>query len=360
MNYKETIFFIGKCLTVVSHKENKLVVENILQNQTINWDNIVKVSTAHYVFSTLYCIFKKVDFLKYVPEDLVEYMEHITNLNRERNEQILVQAKEINRLLLANNITPIFLKGTGNLLENLYVDIAERMVGDIDFIVSNQDYMKSVNILKDNGYYSEQESHNERTFHWHYAKLIKKNKIASVEVHSRILSKANNKYFDIFKGEKKYYNKGTFYFLNHKYKLLNTTLPKIINDNLYLLKTIPLRTMYDVYLISRLEKIQLPSINSKSKRQKLLNYIACMELVFNTSFIEETSKNKSKKYIKTYLNLLNNSKAEKLKISCFYFLYLQKSRLSVLFNSFYDKEYRSYSIRRIFKKDLYKRIINLK
>ena len=56
-------------------------------------------------------------------------MEHITNINRERNKQIITQAKELNSLLLANNIRPIFLKGTGNLLAGIYDDIAERMVG---------------------------------------------------------------------------------------------------------------------------------------------------------------------------------------------------------------------------------------
>ena len=35
---------------------------------------------------------------------------YITNLNKSRNLQILKQVKELNNLLLANNITPIFLK----------------------------------------------------------------------------------------------------------------------------------------------------------------------------------------------------------------------------------------------------------
>ena len=79
-------------------------------------------------------------------------MEHITNINRERNKQIISQAKELNNLLLANNITPIFLKGTGNLLAGIYEDIAERMVGDIDFIFSKEDYPKAITILREFGY----------------------------------------------------------------------------------------------------------------------------------------------------------------------------------------------------------------
>ena len=74
---------------------------------------------------------KRANFLHYLPEELVTYMEHITKLNRERNEQIIAQAKELNILLLANNITPIFLKGTGNLLAGIYDDVAERMVGEL-------------------------------------------------------------------------------------------------------------------------------------------------------------------------------------------------------------------------------------
>ena len=64
-------------------------------------------------------------------------MKHITDLNRERNQQTIEQAREIILLLLAYSITPIFLKGTGNLLEGLYEDIAQRMVGDINYRPSN-------------------------------------------------------------------------------------------------------------------------------------------------------------------------------------------------------------------------------
>ena len=74
----------------------------------------------------------------------MDYMKYITKLNRERNEEIIAQAKELNTLLLEHHITPIFLKGTGNLLEGLYEDIGERMVGDIDFLFSEEDYPKAI------------------------------------------------------------------------------------------------------------------------------------------------------------------------------------------------------------------------
>ena len=110
-------------------KKNRQEIEKQLKSTSIDWDAVVKVSTAHYVFPALYCNLKRADFLHYLPEELVSYMEHITDINRERNKQIIVQANELNNVLLANKITPIFLKGTGNLLAGIYDDIAERMVG---------------------------------------------------------------------------------------------------------------------------------------------------------------------------------------------------------------------------------------
>ena len=144
MNYKETLYFVAKCLTISLEDRNKKSIKKQLQSNNIDWDSVVKVSTAHYVFPALYCNLKRANFLKYLPADLVEYMKFITNLNKERNTKIITQVNELNKILLDNKITPIFLKGAGNLIAGLYEDIAERMVGDIDFLCSKGEYQKTI------------------------------------------------------------------------------------------------------------------------------------------------------------------------------------------------------------------------
>ena len=108
MTYKETLFFIAQCLTITLESKNREEIEAKLELEKIDWEAVVKVSTRHYVFPALYCNLKRVGFLNYLPEDLVAFMKHITDLNRERNLQILEQAKELNELLVANDITPVF------------------------------------------------------------------------------------------------------------------------------------------------------------------------------------------------------------------------------------------------------------
>ena len=142
-------------MTISLEEKNRVEIEIMLKTIDIDWEAVVKLSTSHYIFPAIYCNFKRADFLKYLPADLVDYMKYITNLNRDRNVQIIQQAKNLNTLLLANKITPIFLKGTGNLLEGLYEDIGERMVGDIDFLVPEKDFFKAIDILKNDSYHIE-------------------------------------------------------------------------------------------------------------------------------------------------------------------------------------------------------------
>ena len=208
MNYKETLFFVAKCLTISHEEENKKLVEEKIVSGSVNWDNVVKLSTSHFVFPALYCNLKHADFLQYLPNDLVEYMQHITQLNRERNEQIIEQAKEINQLLLDNNITPIFLKGTGNLLEGLYEDIAERMVGDIDFIIHKSDYLQTIKLLKSKNYsYVANLKYNFPSFK-HYPRIQNEQKIAAVEIHKQITIEkyANEFNFDFVVKDKQVIN----------------------------------------------------------------------------------------------------------------------------------------------------------
>ena len=94
MTYKETLYFIAICLTISLEDKNRLLIEKQLQSNTVDWDAVVKLSTTHYVFPALYCNFKHVDFLQYLPQELVSYMVHVTGLNRERNQQIITQAEE--------------------------------------------------------------------------------------------------------------------------------------------------------------------------------------------------------------------------------------------------------------------------
>ncbi|NVK53255.1 MAG: nucleotidyltransferase family protein [Flavobacteriaceae bacterium] len=348
MTYKETLFFIGKCLTVNYEKHNLSIVTEQLKSNQIDWDKVVKVSTAHYVFPALYCNLKRAELLGYLPADLVEYMMYITELNRGRNLQIIEQAKEINKLLRTNNITPIFLKGTSNLLCGLYEDIAERMVGDIDFIVDTRVYHKTLQILRIDGYSNVRKSTFDFPSFKHYPRLKKKNKIAAVEIHKELLVEKFATEFNYKFIKKDSFTTNKTSFLSYKNQLSLSIIAIQINDSGNYYHSIALRNTYDVFLLSK-KADSLEAIASFDLLfNPLNNFLAlCNYTLGDCSSIKYKQTKDSIKYVEKSKKLLSNKKLRaknQKKIRAYLFF---KSRLQIILKSIHHKETRNWIIKRI-------------
>jgi hypothetical protein len=347
LNYKETLCFIAKCLTISLEDKNRQEIEKQLKSKSIDWDAVVKLSTAHYVFPALYCNLKRVDFLKYLSKDLVAYMMYITELNRNRNLKIIEQAKKLNKLLLANNITPIFLKGTGNLLEGLYEDIGERMVGDIDFLFSNINYFKAIDILKKDNYSKSEGQLNHFQGFRHYSRLVKPANTAAVEIHKEVtIEKYRGEFnYKIISEDAQLIN--DFSVLSFENQLSLSIISSQINDYGFELKNFTLRNAYDVFLLSK--KVDTKKVISKfTKLKNPLNFfIANCNLVFGD--LESLGYFKTKeldKYLKAFNKSLYKSKS-KLKIN-FKLIKINLNRqFGIVFRSIFNSENRKWLLNRI-------------
>jgi len=347
MNYKETLFFIGKCLTINYEEHNRILVEKELKSGTVDWDNVVRVSTGQFVFPALYCNLKKANFLDYVPADLVEYMQHITDLNRERNDQIIAQAKEINALLLANNITPIFLKGTGNLLEGLYDDIAERMVGDIDFLVKESDCHKAFDILTQVGYNKLTDIY---TDHRHLPRLIHENRIGAVEIHRKILKDKASNSFNYKHVIDSIVCLNDISIISYENQIKLSVFAKLINDDSYQIKSISMRSAYDVFSLFYKKKADIKlDINDnlfKELNAGLLLYSKVLNKPKKMLFIDD---DKSINYVNQVIFSLNKSKKNQSKY------YLLMDRFKIILRAFYKKDYLIFILKKITDINWYKR-----
>jgi hypothetical protein len=355
MNYKETLYFVACCLTISLEDKNKQAIEKQLKANTVDWDAVVKLSTGHYVFPALYCILKREGFLHYLPQDLVAYMEEFTSLNRERNEQIMIQAKELNTLLLANSITPIFLKGTGNLLAGLYEDIAERMVGDIDFIFSKEDYPKAIIVLRNNGYFDLGKNGDLLSSHRHYRRLLKENNIAAIEIHKELLrEKYSNEFnYDIIKKDSQLIQGISV--LSYANKLNLSILSSQINDQRIYFKTINLRNAYDIFLLSKKTKAK-DAVNSLYKLSHPLNcYLAaCYEVFNNTNSLVYQKTTTTTTYLSVFKSQLMNTNKIKRRHNRIKKRLIIKSRLNILYQSVLYKEYRLWLFKKLTDKNWYK------
>jgi hypothetical protein len=341
MSYKETLYFVAKCLTISLEDNNRQEIEKQLKSKSIDWDAVVKVSTSHYVFPALYCNLKRVDFLKYLPQGLVSYMGHITDLNRERNQQILQQAQGLNGLLLANNIRPIFLKGTGNLLAELYEDIAERMVGDIDFIFSKEDYPQAITILREFGYSEVHKYKYHFPEHKHYRRLQKENNIGAVEIHKELLIEKYTNEFNYNFVEKDIQVVSGVSILSYANKLNLSIIANQINDSGFYYKTMPLRNAYDVFLLSKKTNTKA-AVNALDKLTNPLNCFlaACCEVFNKVESLEYNNTKKAASFLSVFNSQFTNRKTTKRRhkrIKSYLFI---KSRVNIIYKAIIYKEYR--------------------
>tara|TARA_B100002051_G_C16744161_1_gene646341 strand:+ start:2817 stop:3908 length:1092 start_codon:yes stop_codon:yes gene_type:complete len=354
MNYKETLFFIAQCLTISFEEKNKEIVLIKLKSDEIDWDAVVKVSTSHYVFPALYCNLRRAGYLKYIPEELVSYMKYITDLNREQNKQIISQAKKINTLLIKNNIKPIFLKGTGNLLAKLYLDVAERMVGDIDFILSKQDYSRAIQILYENGY----EDVIEENYHFptqkHYRRIKKKNNISALEIHHDLLRKKYYSEFNYSIISKDIQNINGFNVLSYSNKLNLSIIADQINDYGYYLKRISLRNAYDVFLLSKKTNAKNCFIKFKKLQNPLNCFLAGCFLTFGKiDSLKYVKTIGTDRYLQQFKSVINGKNIIKLKIKTLV-IYFYK-RFVIVQKIFTKKEYRKWFINKILDKKWYQK-----
>jgi len=357
MSYKKTLYFVAKCLTISLEDNNRQEIKKELKSTSIDWDAVVKVSTAHYVFPALYCNLERVDFLQYLPQDLLSYMEHITDLNRERNKKIVPQANELNNVLLANKITPIFLKGTGNLLSGIYNDIGERMVGDIDFIFSKEDYPKAITVLREFGYSDvEKKEYYPPDEKKHYRRLQKEDRIAAIEIHSELLGiKKYSSEFNYSFVEKDSQTLNGVRVLSYANKLNLSIIANQINDNGFYYKTMALRNAYDVFLLSKKTNTK-DAVNSLNKLSHPLNcFLAACDEVFNK--IESLEYNNTKKaasYVSVFNSQFINIRKTKRRHSLIKRYLFLKPRLNILYKSIIYKEYRVWLFKRVTDKNWYK------
>ena len=357
MNYKETLFFIAKCLTISVEERNKEAIEKQLQSNNIDWDAVVKVSTTHYVFPALYCNIQRANLLDYLPQELVTYMEHITKLNRERNEEIITQAKELNNLLSANNIRPIFLKGTGNLLAGIYEDIGERMVGDIDFIFSTKDYPKAIELLRNFGYSEVNASDYYLPGGKHYRRLQKEHNIAAVEIHSEIvgIEKYRKEFnYDFVVKDSQVINGVRV--LSDANKLNLSIIANQINDYGFYYKTMALRNAYDVFVLSK-KTSAMAAVQGLGKLTNPLHCFlaACDEVFHSVESLAYTPSKKVSSYLRTFTDQFTNPIKTKKRHRRIKRYLLIKTRVALLYKAMLYKEYRVWLFHLLTDKNWYKR-----
>ncbi len=351
MNRKELFYFAGKCLSLDENPKNIEVVRNIIFQDKIKWGIFVRLTSDHLVLQTLYCKFRNHNLLTLLPNELVGFMQEIYNLAVKRNAQIIDQIEEITGLMNQNGIEPLFLKGAGNLIDDLYSDRGERIMGDIDFLVPENKYLEAARIMESVGYQPPEVFFGDIREMKHYPRLTHPEKPASVEVHRLPVNPGQAGWFNAetaWKNARHVKKLPGCLVLTDIYKIILNFVHSQLSNKGNLYGNLSYRDMYDLLLLSKKVSLNdiLPSIKEKRKAEQ---YFALSEEALGVDFgIVPKSRNTTSVFkIKHNLNLSSFLFYKTHKITVRLYERLILGYIGQIVQSFYSKSMRKSVINRI-------------
>ena len=363
MNYNQAIHFIGKCLTLNQYPEKTSSVKSEIGNNHFNWYYVIEVSSNQYVLPSFYVSLKKAGLQHLMPSNLEKHLAHLTGLNKERNINIINEAFDICKALNHKGILPIFLKGTALLLEGFYKP-SERMVGDIDLLVSPEEMFEASEVLMQQGY--EPLIKFDKNIHRnikHFPRLIHQQKVAAVEIHREVLHEKHQKKFGYshFYITKRKFSEGCEYFLPSFENLVyHNMLHTQLNDKAYLKRIIVLRQMNDIYKLTEKANVAKVLQSEKNFKKYAQSWLAvCFHFFDKPDCLKFTSITKSNNYVKQIEFFQNHHRMAKIWDFTIFFTYRLKRYISLPFFALFNKSERKGLITRLKNPNWYKLHFNI-
>ncbi|NNK83046.1 MAG: hypothetical protein HKO92_07970 [Flavobacteriaceae bacterium] len=325
---------------ILDDESDKSILEKKLCSTNYDFDNLVIIGSQHLVLPTIYCKLHKWNLIHFLPEELATYLEKLTTINRNRNKTILSEIKSISAKFLNDGITYSFLKGSALLVGGYYEDIGERMIGDIDVLVSKDQLQQAQNLLLNNNYIESDFTIGDKYFEQkHLPRLIPKNKLCAVEIHQKLLHKKISKQLS------------SEDYLNHSKKIDNISIGAShdlfyhsvmnfqINDYGHLYNFLGLRSAYDTLLLRK-------KLNSESYNKLLsIDYIKNLAYKMSLYFIPFKDEQKNISSSLSFISFKNKQKYKWYRKICYwvnklnhFFLIILNRIYHFVFNSSYRKD----------------------
>lgn len=247
----------------------------------LNFEKLIQISSSHLILPALYVNLKKKKILRLFPIDFRNYLKNIYQINYNRNKEILNEAKELFSILKSESINFNFIKGVEYLMSEIYDNLGERMIGDIDILVEELKVFEVKVLLNKYDYFGD--SNFKYMKNRHLPRLINTRKFAAVEIHTELLLM-----------KKKYLFNADLYFnslsLNYCDKISNLCILNFqINDYGHLFGRYSYKTYYDLLMIQKFCSVKIKYLDNKYIRRFFLisNQIGVTNEIINENYYDK-------------------------------------------------------------------------
>ncbi len=357
MKNSELFQFSAQCLALKYLPEQKSSIIEIFRKNSFPKDKFIRMCSNQLILPAVWLNFTNLQTKQLYPTEYQIYINNIVDLNRNRNHNILKQINKICQILLQKNIEPVFMKGTAHLLGGLYSDLCERLIGDIDFLVPEEEYLRAAELLKQAGYFSTLEFYGDLKKLKHYPRLIHNNVEADIEIHrkpvnidfSNLLSAK-----EIYKNRIKLAHIENCYIPSAQHQLLQNFIHSQLSNRGHSYIVPRLRDLYDAYLL--LNKAGWPKPDLSLQTSKMATeYFRFAETLFKIPNKPDFQPEPLFSYKKRFDFFCNNPRIHLLYIDIQKLKQLIFDRyLKILLQCLYCKEARQYVYCRLISKKWYR------
>lgn len=312
--------------------EDKKIEKKIFKK--INYSKLTEIASSHMILPSLYFNIEQKNYLSKIPIDFKTYLNEIFTLNKERNIRLMGEVQELTNFLNNNKINHIYIKGCASIFSNVYSDIGERMITDIDFFYYNTKSNVLSEVLELNEYYVVSEF---SFFKKHLNRRVNKKKEFSIEPHFKILD-YNEKLINLKKLIKTKMQTNGVNVPNYDYQLLNSIYNHQINDRGFIKLHVNLRSMYESSQIYKKKR-------KLSFNNKYINRYFLLSNHYKINIINSSVKDNNSKF---RLKLRKNILFKKLDTFIVKLILLSNLRLVQIIEFINNSSYRKYIIKNKF------------
>ncbi|MCF8378561.1 MAG: nucleotidyltransferase family protein [Bacteroidales bacterium] len=318
---------------------------------------MISAGSNHLILQNIYLEYKTYNLLELLPEELQKHLKYIYELNSERNIKISKQAEGISGLLNKNGIAHLYTKGMGHIIDGIYANPGGRILGDLDMIVYDKDWIATAEILKKDGYFNrlDYDPQKKKSIK-HYPRLIKEGEPAELELHWIAVKDQYSKYFStnrIMEGGRPSHNYKDLWVMSDEDKIIHNFLHSQLDDRGHRHAHIFLRNLYDMLLLSKREDPYTTIKKFGHFQNEGKAYLALADKVFNSNLLSSGKKSFATNYFlaKHELNLRS-------KTFLIFHLFIYKIYRHYIFQPFaavFNKQVRKSFISNIKSKEAWKK-----
>jgi len=353
--------FAACCLSLDDYPERKSGIAEQINSGQVTVDQLVYLCSNYLVLPSLYIKFSIHGLLHLFSKELRDHLEELYLLNKKRNEQILEQVIEINEIFAGKNVVPVYLKGTANLMDGLYCDPGERMIGDIDVLVKDTDFLKAAELVQQLGYENQSTMYDDVTRKKDFPRLFRKDVPADVEIHRLPVEIPYSHKFGtdmLFRDKQPVSKMENCFIPSAEHRLIHNFIHSQLSNSGYLFKQTTLRDLFDFYLLSK--QTNFTKVLSNTQKKELLEiYFFVSQKLFNNEKTDLELSGKVKRFYSLHNYFLNHRKLHRGFIRLIQLLRLIFIRyFGKLLSAFYSKQSRNYIVNRLSDAKWYKKHIS--